>query len=108
MHPNTSMGYSSNKAKTPPVVMDDCTVPVYGVAFGSSKAGGGNPAFPNTIITTSMLNWEKNKVHIPQKLEQIVKNKIAKNSDANFYIDDEEMFVASRGFMVDEDYFVVL
>ena len=110
MHPNTSMGYSSSKAKAPPVVMDDCTVPVYGVAFGSSKgsSGASTPSLSNTIVTTSMLNWEKNKVDIPQKLEQIVKNKIAKNSDANFYIDDEEMFVASRGYMVDEDYFVVL
>jgi hypothetical protein len=107
------MGYSSNKAKAPAVVMDDCTVPVYGVAFGSSKgsAGASTAAVSNTIVTTSMLNWEKNKEEIPQKEAQPVKSKVVKNSGDSFFIDDEEMFIASKGnsnSAVEDDYFVVL
>lgn len=113
LHPNTSMGYSSNKAKAPAVVMDDCTVPVYGVAFGSSKgsAGASTATVSNTIVTTSMLNWEKNKEEIPQKEAQPVKSKVVKNHGDSFFIDDEEMFIASKGnsnSAVEDDYFVVL
>ena len=112
MHPNTSMGYSSNKSKAPPVVMDDCTIPVYGVAFGSSKGSGtASATLSNTIVTASMLNWEKKKDEIPQKEAQVVKPKVVKVNDEAYFIDEEEMFIASRSTassMVEEDYFVVL
>ena len=92
--------------------MDDCTVPVYGVAFGSNKGSGAASAtLSNTIITASMLNWEKTKEEIPQKLAQPIKSKVVKSNDEAFFIDDEEMFIASKSLaktMAEEDYFVVL
>lgn len=109
MHPNTSMGYSSNKAKAPPVVMDDCTVPVYGVAFGSSKGSAAAGTLSNTIVTASMLNWEKSKEEIPQIIESAAKPKTVDVKEGNsFYIDGQLMFVASRGASNLEEYYVVL
>lgn len=111
MHPNTSKGYSSSKTKAPPVIMDDCTIPVYGVAFGSSKGSGGasTSTVPNRIVTASMLNWEKRKEEIPQKQIETVKSKVVKTTGESFFIDDEEMYIASRANSnVDEEYYVVL
>ena len=109
MHPNTSMGYSSNKAKAPPVVMDDCTVPVYGVAFGSSKGSGtASATLSNTIVTASMLNWEKSKEEIPQKITRTVKPEVVDDNDRKFFIDEEMMYVASNGGNSKMEYYVVL
>ena len=56
-----------------------------------------------------MLNWEKKKEEIPQKQAEILKSKVVKTSGDSFFIDDEEMFVASRSNSnVDEEYYVVL
>lgn len=110
MHPSTSRGYSSNKAKAPPVVMDDCTIPVYGVAFGSSKGSSSAVGTSTNVMTASMLNWEKTKEELPlPKAKEVVKSKVVKVADDSFFIDEEEMFVASLcNSMVEEEFFVVL
>eukprot|EP00596_Hydrurales_sp_CCMP1899_P000960 CAMPEP_0119034622 /NCGR_PEP_ID=MMETSP1177-20130426/1627_1 /TAXON_ID=2985 /ORGANISM="Ochromonas sp, Strain CCMP1899" /LENGTH=310 /DNA_ID=CAMNT_0006992189 /DNA_START=224 /DNA_END=1157 /DNA_ORIENTATION=- len=113
LHPNTSMGYSSVKNKVPAVVMDDCTVPVFGVAFGSNKgnAATSGAGTTNTLVTSSMLNWEKVVEDMPQKKEVAVKSKAVKTSEESFMIDEDEMYIASLSgsrSLVEEDYFVVI
>ena len=37
-HPRQSQSYYDAKNKVPPVIMDECTKPVYGVSFGAKNA----------------------------------------------------------------------
>jgi hypothetical protein len=65
----------------------------------------------NTVVTTSMLNWEKNIEDMPLKKEVAVKTKAVEKSEEMFMIDEDEMYIASlsgSSSLVDKDYYVVI
>ena len=120
-HPRQSQIYYDAKNKIPPVIMDECTKPVYGVSFGARNAAKDgekassaftatssmNSAFSTSgsMITQSMVNWEKKKEEIVMNDKISKSNRDIKNNEYQFKIDDDEVFVATNS---NNDYFVVI
>jgi len=120
-HPGSGNA-SRKKGQLPPVVMDECIEPVPGVALASdsfssssrSSSGlSGNSASSsssssNTLVTSSMLNWEKSSVELEAELASGSPSSMTQGNiraRSTFVVDDEEIFVASN---TNKEYFVVI
>ena len=117
---NTASALQRQKGDFPAVVMDECMEPVPGVAFASeSGSAKTSSASSSTMITSSMVNWDKSLLEIaaaPLDLTvEEARGSLGLSSSTSvgspssiFRVDNEEIFVATSPPGQDYEYFVVI
>ena len=97
---------SSNKGQLPKVVMDECMEPVPGVAFASeSGSAKTSSASSSTMVTSSMLNWDKGADAVKEAVPSISAS--SSENQSVFRVDDEDIFVATSALQ-EYEYYVVI